>query len=212
MTAANQTPALAALIAAHLRGGLAAADAAPWQKAPAVLAAYVERFVEQLECGDSSWRYPAVPSAILPRALTVLPFNQPGGKNYWPNDVWGPVNTLRERIAVELVRTEGTTSGQRKVGYFARRVDGVVKFYRVQQPVDGRHAGRVFVDGQGSDEYFPVKNPAALAAVLTDILADPTAAARLYASELGRCSRCARTLTDEASRAAGMGPDCRALA
>lgn len=32
--------------------------------------------------------------------------------------------------------------------------------------------------------------------------------ARLYARELGRCSRCNRTLTDEASRARGLGPEC----
>ncbi len=34
------------------------------------------------------------------------------------------------------------------------------------------------------------------------------ASSRLYAQELGRCSRCNRTLTDEASRARGLGPEC----
>ena len=33
--------------------------------------------------------------------------------------------------------------------------------------------------------------------------------ALLYATELGRCSRCDSPLTDEESRATGMGPVCR---
>jgi hypothetical protein len=35
-----------------------------------------------------------------------------------------------------------------------------------------------------------------------------SACARRYAQELGRCSRCNRHLTDEASRARGLGPEC----
>ena len=35
-----------------------------------------------------------------------------------------------------------------------------------------------------------------------------SACALRYATELGRCSRCNRTLTDEASRARGLGPEC----
>lgn len=39
-------------------------------------------------------------------------------------------------------------------------------------------------------------------------LENPAAAALRYAQELGRCSRCNRHLTDEASRARGLGPEC----
>jgi hypothetical protein len=37
-------------------------------------------------------------------------------------------------------------------------------------------------------------------------------AALMYGTELGRCSSCNRTLTDETSRLLGKGPDCRARA
>lgn len=46
------------------------------------------------------------------------------------------------------------------------------------------------------------------AELVTRALENPAGAALRYAQELGRCSRCNRTLTDEASRARGLGPDC----
>ena len=46
------------------------------------------------------------------------------------------------------------------------------------------------------------------AELVTRALENPAGAALRYAQELGRCSRCNRTLTDEASRARGLGPEC----
>lgn len=127
-----------------------------------------------------------------------------------PRPDWGFINELRSRVAALLVRRE---RGQR-IGYFAL-VDSrseAVKFYRVRT---GRSGGKwehsLFVDAQASDDYWPVRDSRTLHMVLDGILADPTAAALLYATELGQCSRCARTLTDETSRALGIGPDCRKL-
>lgn len=44
--------------------------------------------------------------------------------------------------------------------------------------------------------------------LVTRALENPAGAALRYAQELGRCSRCNRTLTDEASRARGLGQEC----
>lgn len=44
--------------------------------------------------------------------------------------------------------------------------------------------------------------------LVTRALENPAGAALRYAQELGRCSRCNRHLTDEASRARGLGPEC----
>jgi hypothetical protein len=44
--------------------------------------------------------------------------------------------------------------------------------------------------------------------LVTRALVNPAGAALRYARELGRCSRCNRHLTDEASRARGLGPEC----
>lgn len=68
--------------------------------------------------------------------------------------------------------------------------------------------GRVFVNIQAGDELHrvsPVVRDALLAAIVAD---GPEAASKRYGREIGDCGRCGRTLTDEASRAAGIGPVC----
>jgi hypothetical protein len=122
---------------------------------------------------------------------------------------WEKVNSLRDQIKSYLiVKPSGAARG-----YFAINVpDGFggapVKFYRVTRVT----SGRIFVDAQASDEYHSVKTPASLELVLGRIMGDPVKAAELYASSLGRCYRCGRTLTDETSRSVGMGPECRSKA
>ncbi len=92
-------------------------------------------------------------------------------------------------------------------GHYALLVDGIVKFYRVNNVTEGRWAGYTFVDAQASDEYHKVGREGS-ARVLAAIAADPQAAMKLYGISLGRCGHCNRTLTDETSRAAGIGPIC----
>jgi hypothetical protein len=94
-------------------------------------------------------------------------------------------------------------------GRYAVTIDGTLKFYKVDQGKEGtRWAGRTFVSVQASDELFPVRNPNARQEILNLIARDPEAAMRRYGQELGSCGHCGRTLTDENSRAAGIGPVC----
>lgn len=120
---------------------------------------------------------------------------------------WAPVNELRNRIKPYLHRKIRNAT----IGHFAARTDGsdVVKFYRVKLVTAGNWAGKVFVEAQASDDYYPIKTPATLTMVLTAILVNPKAAEELYGRELGQCYRCNRTLTDETSRRLGIGPECR---
>lgn len=60
---------------------------------------------------------------------------------------------------------------------------------------------------QASDDLHPLA-PAAARSVIAAIAEDPEAASRLYGQQIGKCGRCNRTLTDEVSRAAGLGPVC----
>lgn len=85
---------------------------------------------------------------------------------------------------------------------------GVVKFYVVDRPETGKWAGRTFVKAQASDETFPIRNVEERGRILSEIAADPATAMIRYGHELGCCGRCGRTLTDEDSRAAGIGPEC----
>lgn len=85
---------------------------------------------------------------------------------------------------------------------------GPLAFYRVSRPTEGRWAGRTFVNVQASDDEHPVRGVAA-ATVLAKIAVDPDAAMARYGQEIGACGRCGKTLTDETSRALGIGPTCR---
>jgi hypothetical protein len=124
-------------------------------------------------------------------------------------NVWSPVNELRNAVKEHLHYENKLGGRHKREGRFAVVVDGTTKFLRIKLMLNGNYAGRVFVDSQASDDYFPVKAPATLTAYLTAVLADPTAAAKLYADELGVCSRCGRTLTNDESRTWGIGPECR---
>lgn len=92
-------------------------------------------------------------------------------------------------------------------GRYAVEVDGVLKFFKVDCPTEGRWAGYTFIKVQASDEWYPVGR-ASRQAILAKIAEDPKAASIRYGHELGACGVCGRTLTDEASRAAGIGPVC----
>jgi hypothetical protein len=85
--------------------------------------------------------------------------------------------------------------------------DNDLAFYRVDRPTEGDYAGRVFVKlivGGHPDRNVRRDH---VAGILARIAADPHAAAR-YGQQIGRCHVCNRTLTDQASRAAGIGPEC----
>lgn len=123
------------------------------------------------------------------------------------NKPWAPVNELRNRVKAHL-HYETKQGTHKRMGHFAIEADGTLKFLVVKELLAGRHAGRVFVDSMGSDTAYPVKAPATLTAYLTAVLADPKAAAKRYADELDVCSDCGRTLTNDESRARGIGPEC----
>lgn len=92
--------------------------------------------------------------------------------------------------------------------YAVETEEGHLAFYRVDRPAEGRWAGRTFIAVQASDDYHPVRGEAGKS-VLAKIAADPQEAMLRYGREIGRCGHCNRTLTDETSRALGIGPICR---
>lgn len=93
--------------------------------------------------------------------------------------------------------------------YALRGQDGVVRFYKLDRPTQGKWKGYTFLKVQASDDLHPIRNKAEKARIIAEIGQDTLAAEQLYGRELGKCSRCGRTLTDETSRAYGIGPDCR---
>jgi hypothetical protein len=97
-------------------------------------------------------------------------------------------------------------------GYYAlREEDGNVHFYRLahQDSPGSTYHGWPTIEAQASDDLHLIKNRDRKIAIINAVNADPQAARLLYADELGHCYVCGRTLTDETSRALGIGPICR---
>jgi len=91
--------------------------------------------------------------------------------------------------------------------YYALEMGGSVHFFKVSRPKAGPHKGKTFVEEQAGDAFHKM-GWVRTGEVLDAIAADPQAAGLLYGQNIGRCFRCHRTLTDETSRALGIGPDC----
>ncbi len=94
--------------------------------------------------------------------------------------------------------------------YAVGGADGVLRFYLVDRPTEGRWAGRTFLSVMASEEKHPVKSPSMRNLILKAIAVDPKAASLLYGKEIGHCGVCGRKLTDTDSRAKGIGPICAA--
>jgi hypothetical protein len=86
--------------------------------------------------------------------------------------------------------------------------EGQTVFVVVDRPTEGRWAGRIFVKVQASDELHRTSRGTADALLGKIAAAGPEAACIRYGREIGVCGRCGRTLTDETSRANGIGPVC----
>jgi hypothetical protein len=109
--------------------------------------------------------------------------------------------------------TTGTSLPDVPAGHYAtpsRTGNNDLDFWRVDRPTDGRWAGKTFVKrviGGHEDQRVSFgETRQALEAILAAGLEE---ASRAYGQAIGRCGRCNRHLTDETSRAYGIGPDCR---
>jgi hypothetical protein len=88
--------------------------------------------------------------------------------------------------------------------------DGKLRFVKVDRPDDGAWAGWTFVSVQAGDEFFRLRGEQPAKALAAITAYGVKAAAIRYGHELGECGICGRTLTNEASRLAGIGPVCLA--
>lgn len=82
--------------------------------------------------------------------------------------------------------------------------EGHTGFYRVAV----KDSGHTFVEVQASDVTYSLPWNAAKGVLRKIEDAGVEQAGVRYGLEIGRCYKCGRTLTDETSRAQGIGPDC----
>lgn len=95
-------------------------------------------------------------------------------------------------------------------GRYAVEVRGGLVFAHIDRPTEGKWAGWTFVSQQAGDETHRVNRGFAedIKAAIRKV--GFKEASIRYGRELGHCGVCGRTLTNEASRAAGIGPKCAA--
>lgn len=93
-------------------------------------------------------------------------------------------------------------------GHYAVEQDGGIVFLQVDRPTEGRWAGKVFVKLQHGDEYTNMGRDAGSTMLMRIISQGVKECSTRYGRELGRCGVCHRTLTNEESREAGIGPIC----
>lgn len=95
------------------------------------------------------------------------------------------------------------------VGRYAVEINDTLAFVKVDRPEEGRWAGYTFITRQLSDEFVRVPRQQA-AGIMDAIRAAGVKESMIrYGQELGVCGDCGRTLTNEESREAGIGPVCR---
>jgi hypothetical protein len=87
--------------------------------------------------------------------------------------------------------------------------EGHTVFVKVDIPTDGRWAGSIFVKVQAGDELHRTSRTTADALLAKIAAAGVQASMTRYGREIGSCGHCGRTLTNEESREAGIGPVCR---
>lgn len=115
------------------------------------------------------------------------------------------VKEQRRRLIAALAEL---APGKEHVYVAALVDDSKLRFFKLDMPTSGKWAGTVFIKEQASDDLYPVRNVGRQASILDALLADPGAALARYGKELGQCGICGKTLTDENSRARGIGPVC----
>lgn len=82
-------------------------------------------------------------------------------------------------------------------------------FVKVDRPTEGQWAGRIFVKIQAGDDLHRTSRDVADALLAKIAAAGVQESMLRYGREIGSCGHCGRTLTNEESRADGIGPHCR---
>jgi hypothetical protein len=123
-----------------------------------------------------------------------------GNASAWISRMIAKVSELKAAAPKPAAGVVGVEDGR-----YAIEEDGVLKFFKVK---NGNRPWFVFLDVQASDDWHAIRNVTRIRSIVALIAIDPNAAMVRYGHELGECGRCGRTLTDEASRAAGIGPVC----
>lgn len=115
---------------------------------------------------------------------------------------------VREARVQARVMLAALAPGHDKFRVAVQLPDDKLRFFQIDTPLRGKWAGCVFIKEQAGDDLHKVRDIVREEAVLRAVIADARGCLERYGLELGACGMCGRTLTDEESRARGIGPVC----
>ena len=110
-------------------------------------------------------------------------------------------------VSVPALSAETVPAGRYAVATEAGAIN-TLAFYKVDRPTEGRWAGYVFVKHIVSDDEQRMSRPAGNAILAKIAAVGAAEASAAYGHEIGECGVCGRTLTNDESRARGIGPSC----
>lgn len=97
--------------------------------------------------------------------------------------------------------------GDLEDGRYAVEIDGKLRFFHVTH---GKKNDKLYVKERTGDNVTKLCAGLKYATVITAVkAAGPLEAMKVYGQKIGRCGCCGKALTDETSRALGIGPVCR---
>lgn len=177
---------------------LKALDAAVWSEAVAYMDKMDAHGAWNPARGEnaSRWidRLKAKVAELKARPVTVAPAKE---------NAWTEWRTIAAKLAA--------VGGQHGARFAVDTEDGAqnrVAFWWVAPGKEGRYFLRQIIGGQGAVRVR-MSPPAMIAIANKIVAAGPEAAMVRYGTELGNCGHCNRELTNDVSRAAGIGPKCR---
>ena len=124
------------------------------------------------------------------------------------DDLKARVHRLRKLQRPERIGAVADVPPGRYALRNAPRFKNTITFFEVSRPTEGRWAGRTFLSIMQSDERVPVRDPQQRAMILGLIARDIRGALTLFGRETEHCGHCGRRLTNDESRALGIGPVC----
>ena len=115
-----------------------------------------------------------------------------------------------ERPSTAHVPTAEEVSAGRYAVETTNGATNELAFYKVDRPTEGRWAGYVFVKLMLSDAEQRLSRDTQTAILRKIAEVGAEVASARYGHEIGECGVCGRTLTNDESRARGIGPRCAA--